>query len=270
MIGFLQSLFGMGETTGKRTVAGTSVDIEAKDIPYIRESKRRLTELHELVHRYKGTPHAVQLNAVYEKTKRIHTYLLHKQKGYELEMFHLQHTDHFLRTYTAIIAAQEEHRRANRRSATARAGAAVRRVASGLFKSDRKEVKHAQQRNQETSQRALQDLTQANGEVPKLTLPHISINTYAKIVYLQEHTPGVLSTHEIGFTSTTEEKAAFVNYVSDRLDLADISYMGNAMVYLPSHPQAAMVPVIHWAGCPYAVSLEDERLFPVRTYKESR
>ncbi|MCJ8166184.1 hypothetical protein MKJ04_15155 [Pontibacter sp. E15-1] len=273
MIGFLRSIFGMEETAGTRTVAGSPGNPDAKDTAYLRESKRRLNELHHLVDRYKGTQHSAQLQAVYEKTKRIHTYLADKQKWYELEVFHLQHTDHFLSTYTVIMDAHQQHRKAAHRSATARASAAVRRAASGLFRSDRKEVKAVQQTNRETSQRALRDLTEANAKVPQLTLPHISINTFAKVAYLQEGPSGTLTTHEIGFTSTTEEKTEFIAYISERLGLEHITYVGNAIAELPTQhtdQPIEMVPVIHWNGCPYAINLEDERLFPVRTYRNSR
>lgn len=275
MMDIWRSVFGLNGDTGNRTVVGSPEGIDVKDVPYLRDSNKRLSALQELHHRYKSTPHAQKIKIVQEKTKEIHIYLLERKRGHELELFHLQHTDHFLNTYTVIINAYQQHhaQAAALRRAAARAESVLRKVTPAALRKDRKEVKAAHQTNCEISQRAFDDIKDAKGEVPALAVPQISINTYAKIVYLQEDISGGLLTNEIGFTSSPEEKAAFEDYVSERLGIETMAYVGNAMVYIPSHHSsqpAEMVPVIHWNGAPYALHLEDCRLFPVSTYRKSR
>lgn len=279
MIKLLRSLFGLNGKTGNRKVVGASESIDAKDIPYIRESNQRLEALQELYHKYKHSAHGLRFQAVFEKTKRIHQYLVARGRGHELELFHVQHTDHFLSTFTTIIAMHEEQQLEEKQSkhaphaARPRAGVMGRTLVIGPFRSDRKEVTAARTQNRETSERAFLDTTESNIEVPRLGLTEISINTYSKIVYLREDISDGLTTSEIGFTSTPEEKETFVAYISSRLGLEGITYAGNAMVYLPTHNSsqpAEMVPVIHWHGAPYVLSLEDDRLYPVVTYRKRR
>ncbi|WP_266205164.1 hypothetical protein [Pontibacter kalidii] len=281
MIKLLRSLFGLNGVTGNRKVVGGPESIEAKEVPFIRESNQRLVALQELYARYKNTPYAQQLQAAYEKTRRVHTYLIARGRGHELELFHVQHTDHFLSTFTAIIDARQEPQaevplppqRIPQPLPAGRPDVLGRTVVFGPFRSDRKEVKAARTLNHETNQRAFQDIAESSTEVPRLNLPEISINTYSKIVYLREDVSDGLTTSEIGFTSTQEEKEAFVAYISARLGLHHITYAGNAMVYVPTHASthpAEMVPVIHWHGCPYVLSMDDYRLYPVRTYRKRR
>lgn len=277
MIKLLRSLFGLNGVTGNRSVVGSPDSIDANDLPYITDSKRRLAALQELHSRYKSSPHAQKLLAVYEKTRRIHRYLVNRKKGHELELFHLQHTDHFLNTFTAIINAHQQHYEEEEVKAAPpkpirKADMVGKTLVIGPFRRDSREVKAANKLNRATSQQAFADITEANIDVPRLTLPQISINTYAKIVYLKEDVAGGLSTNEIGFTSTPEEKANFISYIAVRLGIADIAYIGNAMVYVPNHNSshpAEVVPVVHWNGAPYALSLEDDLLFPVRTYRKN-
>ncbi|WP_162056390.1 hypothetical protein [Pontibacter pamirensis] len=275
MTNFWRSLFGLNGAAGDRTVVGTPEGIEVKDVHYIKDSKKRLTALQELHNRYSGTLHADKIEAVYHKTKEIHSYLIDRRRVHELELFHLQHTDHFLNTFTVIIDAHQQHyaKAAALKRAAARADGIIRKVASVTFRKDRKEVKAALQANRETSERAFADLNEAKLEVPGLTIPQISINTYSKIVYLRENISGGLVSNEIGFTSSPEEKEAFIDYVSERFGIDSLAYLGNAMVFIPTHntsPPAEMIPVIHWNGSPYALILEDCHLFPVRTYRKSR
>ncbi|MHA6247943.1 hypothetical protein ACXYMU_08420 [Pontibacter sp. CAU 1760] len=254
----------MGDAAGQRRVAEDAARVPQKDLPYVQESRQRLEALQHLCHRYHGTPYADQIKAVLEKTKRIHTYLLEKQKPSELEVFHLQYTDHFISTYTAIVQAHAGEQHKSRMAI--RAGVAVRKVASLLFRSDRKEVKAARQKNQEVSEQALQDLKRARSTVPRLLLPQIAINTYTKITYLLADDPDNIKTREIGFTSAPEEKEFFLNYLTEHLGIHDLSYVGNALLYLPSVNQASlpeMTPVIHWSDTLYAVCLTHFRLYPV-------
>ena len=274
-MGFWSSVFGDNGDAGNRTVVGSPEGVEEKDLPYLKDSLRRLRDLQELHHRYKGTAHAQKIRDVQEKTKEIHTYLLSRKRGHELELFHLQHTDHFLNTFNVIVDAHQQHhaQAAALRRAAARAESVIRKVAPAAFRKDRKEVKAAHQQNREVSQRAFEDIANAKAEVPILAAPQISINTYAKIVYLQEDLSGRLISNEIGFTSSPEEKAAFVDYVCDRFGIESIAYIGNTMVYIPSthsSQPAEMAPVIHWNGGPYVLHLEDCRLFPVSTFRKSR
>ena len=275
MMNFLRSLFGLNGTAGDRTVVGSPAGIDVKDVHYIKNSNKRLTALQELHGRYSGTLHAEKIEAAYHKTKEIHSYLVGRKRVHELELFHLQHTDHFLNTFTVIMDAhQQQHAKAAAfKRAAARADGVIRKVASATFRKDRKEVKAALQTNRETSDRAYADFIESKTAVPGLAVPQISINTYSKIVYLKESISGSLITHEIGFTSSPEEKEDFIDYVSERLGIDQITYVGNALLFIPTHnssPPAEMVPVIHWNGSPYALTLEDCRLFPVRTYRKSR
>ncbi|WP_242919464.1 hypothetical protein [Pontibacter liquoris] len=269
---FLQGLFGQKGPAGNRTVAGTPVPINVKEAAYIRDSKQRLSALQALQGRYKGTPYAQKIKDVHDKTERIHTYLAERSRAYELELFHLQHTDHFLNTFTVILDVHRQQVRSTR-SATARADAVIRRMVSGPFRKERKEVKEARRQNLETSERVLADIAGSITNVPRLTVPEISINTYTKLIYLREDAPDSLIPHKIGFTSSPEEKEMFVSYVADRLGLEDITYIGNALVAIPIHQPAQppeMVPVIHWNGSPYVLMLDDHRLFPVSTFRKQQ
>ncbi|AKD04197.1 hypothetical protein POKO110462_11530 [Pontibacter korlensis] len=281
MIQLLRSLFGLNGAAGNRKVVGSPDGMEVKDVPYMQESNQRLVALQELYNRFRNTAHAPKLQAVYEKTKRIHTYLAARSRGHELELFHVQHTDHFLSAFTAIMDAHQEPqvqvsvppppRPSQPPQPTPKPDVMGRTLVIGPFRSDRKEVKTARTLNRQTSHRAYMDTTEANVEVPRLGLPEISINTYSQIVYLREDVSDGLTTNEIGFTSTPEEKATFEAYVSARFGLKDVTYVGNAMVYIPTHNSnqpAEIVPVIHWHGAPYVLSLEDNRLYPVSTYRK--
>lgn len=279
MIKLLRSLFGLKGVAGNRAVAGTPDNIPPENLTFLQDSQRRLRSLQDLYIRYKDTAHAPQLIAALEKTQRIHTYLAAKGNLHELELFHVQHTDHFINTYTSIIEMHTKQRKQQaapvpvpQPRASARPGVIGRTVVFGPFRSDRKEVKAARMQNRQTSQQAYADTIEAKVQVPKLVVPVISINTYSRIVYLREDISDGLTTNEIGFTSTPEEKEAFATYVASRLGIETITYVGNAMVYLPQHQPnqpAEMVPIIHWHGASYAFSLEDYRLYPVRTYKNS-
>ncbi|PTX18293.1 hypothetical protein C8N40_10692 [Pontibacter mucosus] len=277
----LQALFGLNGQTGNRKVVGSPESTDTGSMPYLRESEQRLMALEDLYAKYRHTPHAAQFKLAIEKTRRIHAYLVSRGRGHELELFHVQHTDHFLSTYTAILDAHQEpteqiQPQPSRRTPqpVSRPGGVLgRTVVFGPFRSEHKEVKAARTVNRETSQRAYQATAEAKIEVPRLSLPEIAINTYATIVYLREDISDGLTTSEIGFTSTPEEKEAFVNYISSRLGIDHLTYAGNAMVYVPTHDTkhpAEMLPVLHWHGTPYVLSLEDYRLYPVRTYRTRR
>ncbi|WP_276496959.1 hypothetical protein [Pontibacter litorisediminis] len=284
MIKLMRSLFGLNGQTGNRKVVGAPESTGPGDVPYLKESEQRLAALQELCSRYRNTPYAAQFQAAFEKTKRIHTYLVSRDRGHELELFHVQRTDHFLSTYTAILTAQQEptlqplppplpSQRLPQPPPARPGGVLGRTVVFGPFRSEHKEVKAARTLNRETSQRVFQATADAKVEVPRLALPEIAINTYATVVYLREDVSDGLTTSEIGFTSSPEEKEAFISYISSRLGIDHLTYAGNAMVYVPTHDSkhpAEMLPVVHWHGTPYVLSMEDDRLYPVRTYRTRR
>lgn len=272
MIDFWSRLFGINKATGNRAVAGAPEEVPTKDVHIIRDSSKRLTALHDLYGKYKTTPHAQKIKTVYEKTQRIHTYLISRGRVYELELFHLQHTDHFLSTFSMILDVHHHHVKAAGSSFVSKTNAVVRKVVSASFRKERKEVKEARKLNSETSQRVYDDTKATKTVVPRLTVPQISINTYSKIVYLREDLPDTITSNEIGFTSTPEEKESFITYVSEQLGIEGISYVGNALVFIPnphnSTPPAEMVPVIHWNGSPYVLYLETYCLFPVSMFRK--
>ena len=94
MSNFWRSLFGSKKAGNDRKVIGLPKTIPFNELPHIQESKRRLTALQQLCSQYNSTPHARQIEQVYQKTRRIHAYLTDRGRGHELELFHLQHTDH--------------------------------------------------------------------------------------------------------------------------------------------------------------------------------
>lgn len=265
MIDFLCSFFRLKGASGKRKVVGGPETIQIKDLPYIKDSNKRLTALQELYNKYRSTPYAPKIKAVYDKTKRIHTYLVSRGRGHELELFHLQHTEHFLNTFSVIINVHQQHD-----STPATAVPGKRKVLTNPFRNERKEVAEARRQNSETSRQVLADIQETKTEVPRLALPVITLNTYSRIVYLKENTPDGITPHVIGYTSGPEEKEAFVNYVSERLGMEDITYIGNTMVYLPGQAKShapELVAVIHWNGTSYILGLEDDRLYPVRLFR---
>jgi len=265
MSGFWRSLFGSKKAGSNRKVVGLPGNIPVNELPYIQESNRRLQALKQLGTQYKNTPHLRQIEQVYHKTKRIHTYLVERGRGHELELFHLQHTDHFLNTFTVIMNVHQLHHDVQQETVVAD----VRRTVANPFKRDNKNGHNHRALNRKVSQQVFEDTKQSISSVPKLGLPEIALNTYSRLVYLKVETPDVQRTHEIGYTSDQEEKDAFIKYVSEKLGIHHISYIGNTMVLFPghSHNMAELVPVIHWNGSLYVVCLEEARLYPVRMFR---
>ena len=109
MIKLMRSLFGIGGSSNKRTVLGKSISVDLKDVEYIKDSSNRLSTLHELYTRYRGTPHEQKIKIVYEKTKNIHNYLVTRNRLHELELFHIQNTEHFINTFTVIMDVHQEY-----------------------------------------------------------------------------------------------------------------------------------------------------------------
>ncbi len=273
MIDTLRRFFGMNEATGKRTVAGRPDHIRNKDVPYIRDSNKRLAALDHLYSSYQKTTHAPKIKTVYDKTQRIHTYLVNRGRLHDLELFHVQHTDHFLNAFSVILEVHaQQHAPAAHKPTASEATPAGRRVEKRPLPQDAESIIEVRKHNQETTQQLMAETTQANTKVPILTVPEISINTYSTIFYLKEDSLGKFTKAAIGYTSSAEEKAAFQQHVATQFGLEPISYIGNALVYSQaqnqSAPSAALVPILHWNGCPYALVLEEGRLFPVRTFRK--
>ncbi|RNI29128.1 hypothetical protein [Rufibacter latericius] len=271
MMDFMRSLFGRKEA-GRRAVIGAGEDLGLQEIGYIKESNRRLTLLQELSTRYKGTPQASKMKAVYEKTKNIHTYLVSRKKVQELEVFHLKNTDHFLTTFTAIWEVHQKHALLTRGATEA-----ANTVEVSVQKSKAEKLKRLEQMaNLPDLVRPVSTSVQfyqaggAKAAVPRLYLPEISINTVEKITYYTEGKKEELVPREIGFTSSKDQKEAFQSHLVTRLGLQDVSYVGNALLTIPNNngiTPTGVVPVIHWEGFLYAINLNDYRLFPVRIYR---
>ncbi|GAB3195305.1 hypothetical protein ABID22_003639 [Pontibacter aydingkolensis] len=306
MINFFRSLFGIGRPAGNRTVAGAPVAPDAKEAVYIKNSHRRLNTLNELYLKYKSTPHAEKIKAVLEKTKSIDAYLLAKKRVHELELFHIQHTDHFINTYAVIIEVYLRH------AAPAIVSTPVQQPAAKIIpppppaprQQKPKVYPHTMSRPFEdkvedvlrkienetikgfhTAQKVTEMVRRVAGQAPytppaatmnttkaqPLSVPVISIDTYSKIYYVKEQGVEGNVSGEIGFTSTAEEKEIFVAHIAMRLgiDQSLLKYLGNTILTIPGGPVAYM-PVIYWKDCAYAISMHDYRLFPVNTYRSKR
>ncbi|WP_114783798.1 hypothetical protein [Botryobacter ruber] len=276
MIEFLRSLFGLSDVTGNRTVVGGGpVSVDARQVQYIKDSNLRIAALHQLYTRYKGTPHEAKLKEVYTKTKDIHVHLVHKKRVHELELFHLQNTDHFLNTFTIILDVHQKH--------TAPATTATAPEPESFFKNLKSATATLAGKTKPVTEPARQPAIQRHQEpartavadAPAATLPEVSIDTSSRIRYNSEDEKGIPTTKAIGFTSSQEEKEAFLAHVASRVGMyrRDVTYVGNAMLTLPAAysgpPSAAYAPILHWRGLTYALSLSDYRLYPVKIYRRS-
>ncbi|AKQ45195.1 hypothetical protein TH63_05410 [Rufibacter radiotolerans] len=269
MIDFLRSLFGGKDEAGERMVVGAPVDFGLRDVAYIKDSNLRLTQLQDLTARYHGTPHEAKLKAVYEKTRQIHAYLVSRKRVHDLEIFHLQNTDHFVSAYTAIIDVH--HRPADTEKEMAEL--ALKGKPDRPIRLKRSEKLAALPDLVKPIQTSVQkyDSGEARAVVPRLYVPDISINTFEKITYYTEDKAGNLVPNQVGFTSSKAEKEAFQQYMAATLGLEDASYVGNTLVTIPNSngiTPTGLVPVLHWESFLYAVNLNDMRLFPVRIYRK--
>ncbi|QMU29293.1 hypothetical protein [Adhaeribacter radiodurans] len=264
----MRSLFIRTEASEERMVVGTQPDVDLKEVTYIRDSKARLKELHHLCKRYKGTPDEIKIKAVYEKTQTIHDYLEGKKRGYELEIFHLQNTDHFINTFTVILDVFQQQE--NIAATTYRQGKSLSLPEkSRIFKNKHNQEEYRKIEMVKTVHQPGPPSTPGVPEprVPQLTVPDISIDTSAKLLYYKEDPTGNLISKELGYTSSDLEKEGFLQYVSTCLGIRNIAYMGNALLSIPnsngSQP-TGLVPIIHWEGFLYALNLNNFRLFPVK------
>jgi hypothetical protein len=281
MIKYVWSFLGFGGSSSERTVVGNRVPVDLKEVAYIRDSNARLSALHHLVSRYKGTPHEPKLKAVFEKTKNIHTYLAGQKRTHELELFHVRHTDHFINTFTVIMDVHQRQKSSTpppppetEPIAEAKAEVLLEKFEAERISRTHETKKIAEMVSPMSSQGPFADAVESSTEGPRLSVPDIAINTYSKIIYLREDTMNGLTAREIGFTSTKQEKENFLSCVSARLGInkTGMSYYGNAMVTMPGSNGSSptgYVPILHWKGYTYALNLNDYRLFPVRLSRKS-
>ncbi|PRY11303.1 hypothetical protein CLV24_11198 [Pontibacter ummariensis] len=271
MISFFRSLFGLKESTDTRTVVGDLAHVDPKDVPYIKHSHKRLKALQELHARFKGTPQEEKFKAVYEKTKHIHSYLVGLKRVHELELFHLQHTEHFINTYSVIMDVHE--------SQTAPAGRAAGMGMKRELRVDSFPKRVKVGRTNGSGHAPDRHFAYKGGEAATLVasgtavaVPEVSIDTFSRITYAGEHASQEAFSGEIGFTSTAEEKDDFLLVVAALfgIERESLAYVGNTPLAVPTPDGANLtqcLPVIYWRGVSYALDLEEHRLFPVRIYR---
>jgi hypothetical protein len=263
MIDLVRFLFGWAKPAHSRTVLGQPGPVDSREVAYIRDSNTRLSTLFQLGNRFKDTPYAPKVRSVYEKTKTIHSFLVARKRIMELELFHIQNTDHFINTFTVILDA---HQKASQIPLPA--GPVSGRAEKGKTQPRPGPLRDGQQPDSHTNGQVLAVPALYGHQIPRLTAPTIRINPTARILYyVQDPTPEGLTTREIGLTSPEEEKASFLAHVAARFGIANIVYLGNALVNIPdttSPTPTGLVAVIHWQGHPYGVNFTDGRLFPVK------
>lgn len=259
MIQWVRSVLGFDEVPGKRTVLGKPVHVDLKEAQYVQNSDSRLKLLQTLCNQYKGTPHEFKINQVYEKTKNIHAYLIDQKKATALEVFHLQNTDHFINTFALIRATHVKNKVAKPVAIETDENSTGNPVIGKAGQGSYTRAYKAPRTNVNATPVPAADLA----------IPAIAIDTFSRINYVRFGAGGDLSTHEIGFTSSYQDKEYFLATIATRVGIykPDITYVGNTQVLLTdttSSGQPSYVPVINWRGSMYAVNLSDYRLFPVR------
>lgn len=275
MMKFMRLFFGFGASSGTRKVVGKSIPVDVKNVTYITESAARLKTLYHLYKRYKGSPHEQKIKAVYDKTNKIHSYLVSKNSVYELELFHLQNTDHFINTFTVIMDVHQQHNDVPIKYARIEEKPEIIMNSSGpqrVKKVERVVNGTEMIRPISNGQPNFYQKEERSTDVPKLTIPEISINTFAKVRYRNHASGEGVVSDEVGFTSTPLEKEAFLHYISTQMGMSNISYVGNAMMTLPNNngsTPTGLVPIIHWEGSLYAINLNDFRLFPVKAFRKN-
>ncbi|MFT2007897.1 hypothetical protein ACMA1I_04415 [Pontibacter sp. 13R65] len=266
----LRFLFGFKGESGNRMVVGQPVQVDVKEVQYILSSTNRLTVLLNLQNRYKGTAHEAKFRAVHEKSKRIHNYLVSKKRLHELELFHLQHTDHFINTFTVIM---DVHQRHDTNSPVAPEPepepekSEVREELRQVKEKPPKPAKYVSEMARKVREKS-SGITSASDDLPVVVVPVVELDMYSSIVYARENSDIGLITKKIGLSSTEEEKEAFLNHLASRIGIGkdSLSYAGNAVLSVPARHgtvDTGTMPVINWVGFSYALSLTDYRLFPV-------
>jgi hypothetical protein len=286
MIKFVRSLFGLNGSTSGRKVIGSHTDgsFDLQEVTFIKDSSNRLAALVALQKKYKGTLHEEKIKKVHEATKKIHWFLVSKKRLHELELFHIRNTDNFLSTFTLIVDVHKRHQENNfnladtepqkplpKEPAPAKepeVQVPIKTVEPSRGAGKKGElfdiVEKVKQRSKQSSViYALEPGT----EVPSLIIPEVSINTVAKVFYSLENAPGKQIANEISFVSTQQEKDAFQLFVSDRLGMKDIYYVGNARVKVSDTKgviSEETAPVFYLRNYLYAITLQDFRMYPVK------
>lgn len=261
---------------------------DSKDTDHIRESEAKLTTLYHLYKKYAGSAHEHKIRLAYEKTKNIHHYMVAHKRVHELALFHLQHTDHFINTFGAIVDLyQKQHNVYPPSPGTAGAGAGPGAKPKGrpVFEKGKTERKSNKspipeiaemlktlfiEGAEQVKNHRSGNTSQGQGQGPVLSVPEVTINTFEKVTYHKDLSPGALMVKEVSYISTIKEKEDFLQYVSGRLGIQNISYLGNATVNIPGPGgslKTAVVPIIHWQDVLYALDLNDFRIYPVRMYR---
>jgi hypothetical protein len=294
MIQFLRSFFGLNSTSSNRKVLGANVSFDLQEVAYIKDSNDRLTILLNLYKKYKGTLHADKIKAVYEKTRKIHEYLLSQKRIHELELFHIQHTEHFISTFALIVDIHERHKERSYKPVetepevipvkepikkepvpivTSKKEPEVQipvtiESSNGRGKGELFDiVEKARYKNKQADATAI-----AGAEAPMLHVPEISIDTIAKAFYFREAGPGKQIPNEISFISSPQEKEAFQAHICNHLGAKNIYYVGNGRISKldSKNPhREEVVPIIYWSKFSYAITLHDYRMFPVKINRHS-
>ncbi|MBD1395716.1 hypothetical protein H9Q13_00935 [Pontibacter sp. JH31] len=312
MIRIFRSFFGL-EQESTRTVMAHPNAADASAVQYIRASNARLNALHQLYDRYKGTVHADKILAVFEKTKLIHNYLVTRKRVHELEMFHVQNTEHFISTFTTVINVHERHIKDSyvpdrergraqplphpptsqpkptvspqRQAAPqpqrnppqpfeTKVEQVLKRIESETIKGIYTAQKVTEMVKRVANQAPMGQSDTMQASIPALAAPVVAIDTYSRVFYATELEGGSTMSREISFTASDTDKDVFLQHVARKLgvDKSEMNYVGNAMLAIPDTKgpsPARHVPIVHWRGFPYAVSLMDYRLFPVRMHRKS-
>lgn len=261
----MRSLFGIGDPPEDELSEEVTEGAGAKDLEYEKASEERLRSLFQLYTQYQRTAHGQKIKAVYEKTETIHNYLVSRNRLHELELFHIQKTEHFLNTFTAIL---NYHLNQPVKGEVARKNGSKAENLFRKFLNKQNKGRNKEEMIKPTdSQGRLIHTENAGIETPSLSVPEIAINTFATIKYRFDG----LAEGEIGYTSTPEEKDIFLKQLSFVLRLEAISYIGNTLVTIPNNDgshSTGLVPVIYWEGFLYVLNLNDLRLFPVKMYRK--
>jgi hypothetical protein len=267
-----RSIFGL--SSYDRKVLGNPVNFDLKDIELIRNSNARITALQNLMYRYKKSIQEPKFKLVFEKTKKIHHYLLSKNRIHELELFHIQNTDHFLSTFNVIMDVHlspkdmsAEHSRpeiidiVNKARESKKFG-----NPSGNQNPSIGKTSPVNDQYQKTENLTI--------EIPLLSVPDISLNTLTKVKYKRKIKTNEFEERDIGFFSNKEDKDTFLLNVATILNIPieDLAYVGNAMVNIHNskNPNVSeYAPILHWKGFMYALNLIDYRLFPVTMQRKT-
>lgn len=273
MIDFFRSFFG--GSSGKRTVLGNKVSVDVKEAEMIRDSNARIALLEKLAKRYKETSYGEKFKSVHEKTLKVHAYLVARKRIQELEIFHLQKTEHFINAFTVIM---DVHQRHEEHIFDPAKSVPKDKMTPTYFQTLRMKMAREKKAQFDSARQQVHQVSALEAEAKppeaaRLVVPDVNLHSYSKVVYFKQ-TPKGLINLEIGFTSSKSDKESFLEHVAVRLgiDAKSLSYVGNALVNIPGsklHPKTYL-PLLYWNGFTYALNLSDYRLFPVKLYRKMK